>query len=250
MKLIRNFSKGCLRISPKLRPPTGTLLHHKLFEETGLLLKKDKVWKKELKPKDLSQKIEKCKKELKQKDMRQKTKATTFSLDCVESNSHNEGIQPDTQQIGTGNKDYEVTSASPSESITSESEEEEVPVEQILQNTPESSLKDNDNTSCQFSSPVKTEVSDEIISSSLNLPSLQEMFDRMVIGNCQQNLTCRFLHTESVVNTMRNCVGCKGENEHEGKGLENLNAMKSAQSSSRVNSRGYKIASKIFQGFI
>lgn len=222
-------------------------MHHKLFEETGLLLEKDKVWKKELKPRDVRQKVEVCKKELKQKDVRKKIKAMNFPLDNMESNSRNEDSQTYIQQISSGNVDNEDSAASHLENVASESGEENVPVEQ---NIPESSQTDNEKIPCQFSSPVKTESSDEIISSSLNLSSLQEMFGRMVVGNCQQNLTCRLLHTETVVKTMRNCVECKRENEHEGKIPENLNATKPTQSSWRVNSRGYKIASKMFQSFI
>lgn len=235
LKWIRNFSRGCLRISPKLRPSTGVLLHHKLFEETGLLLEKDKVWKEKLKP----------------KDVRQKIKVMIFPLDSMESNSRNEDIQTDTQQISNGgNVDNEDSTANHLEKVASESEEEDVSVDQALQNTSENSQKGNESFPCQVTSPVKSESSDEMVSSSLNLSSLQEMFGRMVVGNCPQNLTCRLLHTETVAKTMRNFVECKRENEYEGKIPENFHDMKSMKSSWRVNSLGYKFASKMFQFFI
>ena len=76
------------------------------------------------------------------------------------------------------------------------------------------------------------------------------MFGRTIVQQCQKNLTCRLLHMENVLRALRNDVKFERKSAPETSYAENIHDVKSELSSSRINSHGYKIASKKFEFFI
>lgn len=227
MKLMRNFAISCLRISPESRPSTEILLHHKLFGETGLLCEKDKIWKKALKAETMKHKI----------------KNVNFLYESIEPVTRNADIQTDRQHTKSDDIDNEGFTDSKQENAVLESVANKHLVEQALPNNGENFGADNEMLPYQISPSVKAESSDSLF-------LLQEMFGRIVVDHCQENLKCRLLHRETVVKTMRKIDECKGKDKAEAANLEIDDAVKSMQSSSRMSSLGYKIASKMFQYFI
>lgn len=253
MKLIRNFSRACLRLSLESRASAGILLHHKLFVEAGLLAKKDKIWKKQLKA----------------KDMRQKVKEMNFLFESIEPIATNADIQKENQNSGSSNIDNEDSLHNNQEIAILESEAEEVLTEETLLNNANSFQENNETFPYQALPSMKTESKD--------LSLLQEMFGRIMAEHYQENLTCRFLHRVAIVNNTRNFAECKRKDKSEAVCTENVDGIdsmqsssdeckrknnteavysgniddvKSTHSSSRMNSLGYKIASKVFQFFI
>ena len=95
---------------------------------------------------------------------------------------------------------------------------------------------------------MKTEFPDQALCDNLHL--LQDMFGQTVVEYCQKNLTCRLLHTENVVKALRNNVEYNKKFISEAVYTKNVDDTKFKQSSSRMNSLGYKIASKMFEFFI
>lgn len=255
--MIRNFSRACLLISPESRPSTEALLNHRLFNGTGLLAEKDKIWKKELKAKAMSQKI---------KDM-------NLLFDNIETINRNADIQMDNIRSGdiinedSAHTDQENVDLE-SQNVDVESEGKEGVVEGTLPNNSDNFVESNEIFPCQVSPSIMTE-------SSENVSILQEIFGRVVIEHCQDNLTCRLLHRESILKTIVNSVECKIKGKCEAVYLEDVGDMiamqsssieykrndkttaaesiedvKSMVSSSRMNSLGYKIASKMFKFFV
>ena len=101
LKAVRNFSRVSRRIPPDSRPCAGVLLSHKLFEETGRLEEKDKIWKKELKPLEMKQKI---------KEMNFLPEVTEQSVasqaniqEAITCNTNNENTTGSEVQIVSGN---------------------------------------------------------------------------------------------------------------------------------------------------
>ena len=74
-----------------------------------------------------------------------------------------------------------------------------------------------------------------------NLHFLQDMFDRTIVQHCQKNLACRLLHMESVMKALRNYVENERKSVTETADPETIDDVKPKQSSSRMNSLGYKI---------
>ena len=95
---------------------------------------------------------------------------------------------------------------------------------------------------------MKTEFPDQTLRDNLHL--LQDMFCRTVVECSQKNLTCRLVHTENVIEALRNNVEYEKKFISEAVYTENVDDVKLKQSSSRMNSLGYKIASKMSEFLI
>lgn len=69
---------------------------------------------------------------------------------------------------------------------------------------------------------METESSDKITLNNLNESLLQEMFSQTVVQHYQENMSCRLLHTETVVKFMRDSAECKREDKTEAVYSENI----------------------------
>lgn len=199
-------------------------MKHNIFEKTGRLAEKDKIWKKQLKAEVIKQKI----------------KDVNLLFGISETITSNGDIPTNGQYTKFCDIDTDYEDFVRNKEETAVLEGKEILGDQALPNNADNFDEvDDEIFPYEISPSVKTE-------SSENVSLLKEMFGRIVTEHCQENLTCRLLHRRTVVKTMRSVIECKKKDKPEAVFLDET---KSMQPSSRVSSLGYNIASTFFSAF-